>query len=121
MNISCIAPKKHTSIISGAIPAANLFQYISLSIRYTIATITLTSPINAPTKVASLKPIFVYDVKLNIAASYNVKKLLCVFPALLCACVYSISVFLKPNSPTMPLMKGIGSLRSLNTCTNDLS
>ena len=59
MNMSCIAPRKQTSIIRGAIPAANLFQYTSLRTRYTIATIRLIKPIKAPTNVASLKPILV--------------------------------------------------------------
>ena len=58
-----------TSMISGTIPTGKLSQNKSLSIRYTSAMEKLQKDIINPAMVAILKPIFVYDVKLNIAAS----------------------------------------------------
>ena len=66
---SCIPPKKNIPMMIGAIPAENLFHQIIFNIKYINAIKKLPIPIIAPKKVANLKPIFVYEVKLNIAAS----------------------------------------------------
>ena len=74
-----------------------------------------------PKNVAIRNPTFVYDVKDNIAASYNEAQLLCVLPAALFFCSYGISLRLKPSSATIPLRNGVGSFKLRKTLIKSLS
>ena len=60
---------------------------ISLAIKYPIAINIFIVAKRKPIIVAIRKPIFVYDVKLNMAASYKLYQLLCVFPERLMFCL----------------------------------
>ena len=73
IKISCTAPKKNIPIRIGAVPATKVSQKIIFNTRYTKAIMKLNNAMLKPINVDNLNPTFVYDVKLNIAASYSLK------------------------------------------------
>ena len=69
MKNNCIEPRTKTPIRTGIIPAGNVSHINSLSIKYTTADIKLNVDKIKPKIVATLNPIFVYDVNESIAPS----------------------------------------------------
>ena len=112
---------KKVPISIGAVPIGKLSHHISFAHKYKNAISMVSVAKQNPIIVAMRNPIFVYDVKLSIAASYKVYQLLCDFPVLRFAWVYSISFRNGPSSATIPRKNGTGSSKVLNISIKLLS